>query len=262
MEQAQPTGAKPPSRHTTIPGAPSMGMSHRRSPLPPLLVGVAGIVLAATWYVTDRPDEPSAPTSNAAPTAAAAGALDEVALVEARADVAGYDRDCSSGGGCVFGPAWSDDVEVDGGHNGCDTRNDILARDLEATTFKPGTNDCVVLTGQLVDPYTGQTVTFERGQGTSELVQIDHVIPLAAAWDHGASTWTPEQRRDFANDPRNLRATQGAVNASKGDSTPQEWMPEHDTCSYATTYTDVAVGYGLTVSAGDAEALALALESC
>ena len=48
-------------------------------------------------------------------------------------------------------PAWAD---VD--HNGCDTRNDMLHRDLTAVTLKPGTTDCVVLTGVLNDPYTGR----------------------------------------------------------------------------------------------------------
>lgn len=96
----------------------------------------------------------------------------------------------------------------------------------------------------------------------SELVYIDHVFPLAAAWDHGASTWIPEQRRDFANDSRNLRATQGSVNASKGDNTPEAWMPQHGACKYATAYVDVAAAYSLTVSAGETEVLAQALAGC
>ena len=86
----------------------------------------------------------------------------------------GYDRE-------QFGPAWSD---VD--RNGCDTRNDILKRDLAGETFKPGTHDCVVLTGTLDDPYTGKTIAFSRGQGTSEAVQIDHVVALSDAWQKGA----------------------------------------------------------------------------
>ena len=80
--------------------------------------------------------------------------------------------------------AWSD---VD--RNGCDTRNDILARDLTGETFKPGTRNCVVLTGSLADPYSGRTIAFQRGQGTSEAVQIDHVVALSDAWQTGAQGW-------------------------------------------------------------------------
>lgn len=244
-------------------------MSTRRSKntISPLWSVAAAVVIATGWVAAGGSFEFPAPATSPAPGTAEPGAaepgtLGDVTVVGSRPDVAGYDRDCSADGGCVFGPAWSDDVDVDGGHNGCDTRNDILARDLEATTFKPGTHHCVVLTGQLLDPYTGQSVPFQRGQGTSELVQIDHVIPLAAAWDHGANTWTPEQRHDFANDPRNLRATQGSVNASKGDSTPETSMPDHGACEYATAYVDVAAAYALTVSDGDAEVLAQALAGC
>src|SRR4051812_665253 len=57
--------------------------------------------------------------------------------------------------------------------NGCDTRNDVLARDLSNETFKPGTRNCVVLTGTLADPYSGRSIAFQRGQGTSDDVQID-----------------------------------------------------------------------------------------
>ena len=71
-----------------------------------------------------------------------------------------YDRE-------AFGQRWADT-----NHNGCDTRNDILARDLARPTFKPGTHDCVVLSGTLAEPYTGQTIQFERGEKTSSLVQI------------------------------------------------------------------------------------------
>ena len=91
-----------------------------------------------------------------------------------RAAKTGYARE-------KFGQPWADT-----NRNGCDTRNDILKRDLEGETFKPGTRDCVVLTGTLNDPYTGKTIAFKRGQGTSEAVQIDHVIALSDAWQKGA----------------------------------------------------------------------------
>lgn len=57
-----------------------------------------------------------------------------------------------------FGQRWADTD-----HNGCDTRNDILARDLARPTFKEGTRGCVVLSGTLAEPYTGKTIEFRRG---------------------------------------------------------------------------------------------------
>ena len=223
------------------------------------LFAAAAAVLAWTQVSDDNTARPPAQTTAPASTPSSLG---DITTVPTRPDVPGYDRDCGTGNACVFGPAWSDDVDVSGGHNGCDTRNDILARDLTATTFKPGTRDCVVLPGTLTDPYTGATLAFQRGEGTSALVQIDHVIPLAAAWDHGASTWTPERRRDFANDPRNLTATVGEINQSKGDRTPEAWLPEHGQCQYAAAYLETATAYDLTISTGDDQALADALAGC
>jgi hypothetical protein len=88
---------------------------------------------------------------------------------------------------------WTDNVTVDGGRNGCDTRNDILRRDLVNILVKPGSKGCAVESGTLNDPYTA--------------VQIDHVVALSNAWQTGAQQLTPEKRADFANDPRNLQAS-------------------------------------------------------
>src|SRR5215468_6217563 len=70
--------------------------------------------------------------------------------VRGRAAKTGYDR-------AEFGSAWADSD-----HNGCDTRDDVLARDLAGETFRPGTHRCVVLTGRLADPYTGRTIAFSK----------------------------------------------------------------------------------------------------
>ncbi|MDJ0362232.1 hypothetical protein [Rhodococcus sp. H29-C3] len=92
--------------------------------------------------------------------------------IKGRAPKTGYDRE-------VFGQAWTDDVTVEGGRNGCDTRNDILRRDLTAIALKPGSNGCAVQTGTLADTYTGTTISFVRGTDTSSAVQIDHVVSVA-----------------------------------------------------------------------------------
>ncbi|PPG94302.1 HNH endonuclease family protein [Rathayibacter rathayi] len=164
----------------------------------------------------------------------------------------GYDRD-------LFGQRWAD---VD--RNGCNTRDDILARDLVDVGFKPGTRDCVVLTGVLHDTYTATTIEFERGEQSSQLVQIDHVVPLSWAWQHGANTWTEQQREEFANDPINLQAVDGATNSSKSDSGPGEWMPPAQSyhCEYAARYVLVLTAYQLTVDDVDRSSLTGTLDAC
>lgn len=125
--------------------------------------------------------------------------------VKGRAPKTGYDR-------AQFGPAWKD---ID--RNGCDTRNDILRRDLKNVESKPGTNNCVILSGTLNDPYTGVEIGFRRGKYTSSLVQIDHVVALSNAWQTGAQQLSQPQREALANDPDNLLAVDGAANMAKSD---------------------------------------------
>src|SRR5690606_27746738 len=130
-----------------------------------LLTVLAVLVVAAVAYTARHGLPELGPAESLAvdlDSPAASGPLDGVRVVQARPSVAGYDRDCRRGAGCVFGPAWSDDVDVDGGHNGCDTRNDVLRRDLTDVALEPGTRRCVVLTGMLADPYTGGQVAFDR----------------------------------------------------------------------------------------------------
>lgn len=165
---------------------------------------------------------------------------------------ADYDRD-------QFGQRWADTDR-----NGCDTRNDILRRDLIDLQLKPGTNGCVVLTGTLEDLYTGQTIDFLRGQGTSELVQIDHVWALSLSWDHGAATWSIEQRERFANDPLNLQAVDGSANASKSDSGPGEWLPSDSDawCEYIARFVLIADVYALTLAPADRATSEAVLAGC
>lgn len=177
--------------------------------------------------------------------------------VKGRAPKTGYDRD-------LFGQAWSDDVGVEFGRNGCDTRNDILKRDLQDLTFRPGTRDCVVLTGVLDGPYTGERIGFQRGQDTSSLVQIDHVVALSDAWQKGAQQLTVGQRRDFANDPLNLLAVSGWANQQKGDGDTATWLPPRREfrCSYVSRQVLVKERYGLWVTPAERDAMDRVLSSC
>lgn len=104
--------------------------------------------------------------------------------VKGRAAKTGYTR-------AQFGAAWTDDVAVDGGHNGCDTRNNILRRDLTGLKIKPGSHGCSVLSGTLHDPYTGKLIAFVRGSSTPTVIHIDHVVSLSDAWQTGAQQLGP-----------------------------------------------------------------------
>jgi hypothetical protein len=174
--------------------------------------------------------------------------------VKGRAPKTGYDRE-------VFGPAWSDDVDVPGGHNGCDTRNDLLARALTGIQLKPGTHGCVVLSGSMIDPYTGRRLEFRRGAST---VDVDHVVALGDAWQKGAQRWTPQKRRDFANDPANLLAVSASANRSKGDADAATWLPplRSARCGYAVRQIDVKKKYRLWVTKAERAALTEILDRC
>ena len=119
--------------------------------------------------------------------------------------------------------------------------------------MREGTHDCVVVAGVLDDPYTGQTVTFDKADAAE--VPIDHVVPLAAAWVQGAAAWPAEQRQAFANDLGNLMATTRAENSAKGDSTADEWVPPDPAygCSYATVVITVKSRYALAVTPAEAD---------
>ena len=158
-----------------------------------------------------------------------------------------YDRD-------EFGRAWAD---VD--KNGCGTRDDILARDLDNVTTEDG---CVILSGTLtLDPYTADTIEYMRG---ASRVDIDHILPLKYLWDHGASSWTAEQRLAVANDGDNLLAVSSSANRSKGSSGPAEWLPvnEGEWCAYADAWTLVAEKYDVTLGAADVAELETIEEAC
>jgi hypothetical protein len=165
----------------------------------------------------------------------------------------------------AFGDAWTDDTSAPGGHNGCDTRNDILDRDLLEKTYT-SIKRCptAVATGTLHDPYTNAVVAFTRGNQVGASVQIDHIVPLALAWDLGARDWTDDLRVRFANDPANLLAVQGQANQDKGDGEPSVWMPPNHAfwCQYAVQFAAVLRGYALSVDAPSAVVLRDAAATC
>ncbi|MEV8146001.1 DUF1524 domain-containing protein [Specibacter sp. NPDC078709] len=200
------------------------------------------------------PDAGGADLASNQQPAFAAKALEVLATlpVKGRAPKTGYDR-------AMFGQAWAD---VD--RNGCDTRNDILDRDLTAKTFKPGTRDCLVLTGILADPYTATTIDFVRGSATSSAVQIDHVVALSDAWQKGAQQLSVEVRTAFANDPLNLLAVDGPSNQQKGAGDAATWLPPNKSyrCDYVARQISVKATYKLWVTQAEHDAMAKVLDGC
>ncbi|HUR50822.1 MAG TPA: HNH endonuclease family protein [Mycobacteriales bacterium] len=167
--------------------------------------------------------------------------------VKGRAPRTGYLRS-------AFGPAWAD---VD--HNGCRTRDDVLARDLRGVQRR---DRCVVVAGTLLDPYTHQLVAFRKADAAS--VQIDHVVSLSDAWQKGAQQWTPAKRRAFANDPLELLAVSRAVNDAKSDADAASWLPPYKPfrCAFAARQVQVKARWGLWVTAAEHDALARVLTRC
>jgi hypothetical protein len=231
----------------------------------PTAVSAAAGTATSSRASTPSADAPSTAASSpasvsssggAAPAAAPGAGTALAALaavpVKGRAPKTGYSR-------AQFGPAWSD---VD--RNGCDTRNDILARDLTGATVKPGTHGCVVLSGTLAEPYAGRTLVFQRGQATSSAVQIDHVVALSDAWQKGAQGWSADRRTAFANDPLNLLAVDGPLNEAKGDGDAATWLPPNRAyrCAYVARQVAVKRDYGLWMTQAEKDAIAAILGTC
>ena len=187
-------------------------------------------------------------------TGPAAGVLDGIP-VKVAGSKTGYSR-------AEFGPAWTDNNGDSLGHNGCDTRDDILKRDLTHITYKSG--HCTVQTGTLLDPYTGKTIHFTRGAGTSTAIQIDHAVALGSAWTTGARNLTAVQRVDLANDPLELLAADGPANESKGDRDAASWLPANRAfrCQYVADQIAVKAKYRLWVTAAEKRAMIRVLQSC
>lgn len=172
--------------------------------------------------------------------------------VKGRAPKAGYDR-------AAFGGVWSD---VDG--NGCDTRNDILRRDLKDVTVTAGTDGCRVLSGSAVSPYSGQVITLTEAQGRAATIEVDHVVALVDAWQKGAQDLSLNARTALANDPLNLLVVDGATNAAKGGGDAATWLPplKPARCGYVARQIAVKLKYHLWMAPAERDAVVRILASC
>lgn len=190
------------------------------------------------------------PAAVTVPAQKASEALDHLE-VKGRSSKNDYDR-------TAFGQAW---LDVD--RNGCDTRNDILRRDLASVEFSAGST-CKVASGQIQEPYTGASVSFRRGQDTSSVLQIDHVVALADAWQKGAKQLSAQQRQMLANDPLNLITADGPENVKKGAGDAATWLPPNKNfrCHYVARQISVKTAYRLWVTQAEKEAMKRVLASC
>ncbi|MEY4262567.1 MAG: hypothetical protein RLY88_275 [Actinomycetota bacterium] len=188
------------------------------------------------------------PPATAATTVSATAALSKLP-VKGRAPKTGYERK-------LFSDGW-------GEIGYCDTRNYILKRDLTNITWRTSPN-CTVATGKLHDPYTGKTINFVRGVGSSLAVQIDHVVAVSDAWQKGAQQLSYAKRYSFYNDPLNLLAVDGPTNSSKGDGDAATWLPPNKgyRCAYVARQIAVKRKYSLWVTEGEKAAMARVLEPC
>ena len=193
-----------------------------------------------------------APADSAEQKSGLATALLETLPVKGRAPKTGYTR-------AQFGPVWAD---VD--RNGCDTRNDILKRDLTSVVYREKTRDCVVESGILLDRYSGETINFVKGNSSSMEVQIDHVVALSNAWQTGAFKLTLQERTALANDPLNLFAVKGRLNSQKSDGDAATWLPPLKSyrCTYISQQIAVKAKYSLWVTPPEKSAMVSILSKC
>ncbi|GAB2552256.1 HNH endonuclease family protein [Nocardia heshunensis] len=221
-----------------------------------LLVVAAGAT--ALWL--DRHDNPD---SSAAPIGGSTGTpLLDTAQARTGLDrlTVAWNRNWESYQRNAFGPGWSGRGGEPVLPDGCTAREAVMKRDL--TEERVGdSNSCLVLSGTLIDPYSGERLPYDRFRASD--IEIDHVVALGDAWRSGASGWQADQRERFANDVGNLLAVQKQANQDKGSKTPDQWKPRQAYwCDYARRWISVKARWGLTVQPTEKSALADMLDSC
>ncbi|MCV7100964.1 HNH endonuclease family protein [Mycobacterium palustre] len=194
----------------------------------------------------------TAAPAHAAPDPVALRILDALPVHDP-APMTGYSRD-------QFGAAWTDNNDDELGRNHCDTRDDILARDLTGVVRQ---GNCTVISGTLIDPYTARVIHFQRGPDSSA-VQIDHIVALGNAWITGAQQLPAQRRIDLANDPHNLLAVDGQANNAKRDKDASQWLPPNTSfrCTYVADQILVKTAYHLWITVAEKRAMTTILNQC
>jgi hypothetical protein len=156
----------------------------------------------------------------------------------------GYDRDLFT--------HW---VDADG--DGCDTRREVLVLEADdPVSVGPG---CALSGGRWYSYYDAVSWT------DSGRVDIDHMVPLAEAWDSGARLWSSSLREAYANDLGDYRTLVGvtdSVNQTKSDQDVAEWLPQHQQCRYLGEYVAVKIRWRLSVDDTERSAMQSLAASC
>ncbi|MGW2744792.1 HNH endonuclease family protein [Streptomyces sp. NPDC001450] len=203
-----------------------------------ILATLTGLIASAALF-----NSPSASAALPTPVSAATARSYLSQLTVATEDRTGYSRS-------LF-PHW---ITISGS---CNTRETVLKRDGSNVVTD---SSCAATSGSWYSPYDGATWT-----AASDL-DIDHLVPLAEAWDSGASRWTTAERQAFANDltrPQLIAVTDN-VNQAKGDQDPATWMPSVTSyrCTYVRAWVQVKYYYDLSVDSAEKTALTNYLANC
>lgn len=169
--------------------------------------------------------------------------------VKGRAPKTGYSRD-------QFYDDWPKE-------NGCNLRQRILKRDFGESAVLTKDN-CTVISGKFVEPYTGVEVEFKEKSEISKGIQIDHIVALSDAWQKGAQYKTKDVRFQIATDPLNLVAADASANMQKSDGDAATWLPKNKSfrCQYVARQISVKYKYGLWVSEAEKDAMSQVLSKC
>ncbi|MFF5303481.1 HNH endonuclease family protein [Streptomyces sp. NPDC013161] len=148
---------------------------------------------------------------------------------------------------------------TDADRDGCNTRMEVLK--AEAVTVPVQGSNCILTGGSWYSPYD------DRHLDSASKLDVDHLVPLAEAWDSGASQWTAKERELYANDlddARDLIAVSAASNRSKADKDPSEWLPPYagHQCQYDTNWAADKTRWGLSIDATERDALTQQLTDC
>lgn len=213
----------------------ALGLPSQMDPTSPSVPGVSD---PASPTESDAEENvPSGQESNQGQSGDLTGSVDALRLEPEQRS--GYDRDLFT--------HW-----IDASGNGCDTRREVLIRDsITPVTVGPG---CDISGGTWFSVYDGVTST-DPGD-----FDIDHLVPLAEAWDSGAHSWSEERREEFANDMAfrgSLLAVSAGSNRSKSDRDPADWLPPEEAfhCDYVALWIEVKILWDLSVDGAELDAL-------